>query len=126
LARLGLVGDLRRAQRGLQPDHQAEEQPMKIPFKVHGVAEGRANVRAEVNGEIVNATVPCLEVELVTVSEQSGNLTLRFTGSQIEPARRHYTRDKIIEADFGETAEEDAAAPVASEPKTMAQRRAEG
>lgn len=73
---------------------------MKVDFKVHGVAEGRANVPTDVDGETVIATVPCLEVELVTTSERNGNLTLRFVGSSIDAARALFTRDAAIAATF--------------------------
>jgi len=73
---------------------------MKVDFRVHGIGNGNANVRTEVEGESITATVPCLEVELVTTSERSGNLTLRFVGSSIEEARKLFARDAVLTATF--------------------------
>lgn len=75
---------------------------MKVAFRVHGVSEQRVNVQTEVDGETLQASVPCLEVELVTASERSGNLTLRFTGSQKEEAQELFQKDAVIVADFYE------------------------
>lgn len=76
---------------------------MNVEFKVHGVANGNANVRTEVDGEPITATVPCLEVELVTVAERSGSLTLRFVGSAIEDARKLFAKDAQLTATFAAT-----------------------
>lgn len=73
---------------------------MKVNFKVHGVSDGFANVRTEVDGETLTASVPALEVELVTEAERSGSLTLRFVGSAINDARELFTKDAKISADF--------------------------
>lgn len=73
---------------------------MKVDFKVHGVAAGYANVRTEVDGEALTASVPCLEVELVTMSERSGSLTLRFVGSAMEEAKEMFSADKVLSATF--------------------------
>lgn len=75
---------------------------MKVGFRVHTVAESRANARTEVEGEMLTASIPCLEVELVTIQERSGTLTLRFVGSAMEDARKMFTADKVIYADFSE------------------------
>lgn len=74
---------------------------MNVDFRVHGVAKGSANVRTEVDGETLTASVPALEVELVTVSDRSGNLTLRFVGSSIEAAAELFKPDAEISATFG-------------------------
>jgi hypothetical protein len=79
---------------------------MKVAFRVHGVAEGRANVATEVDGETLQATVPCLEVELVTESVRHGNQTLRFTGSQMEEAKELFQKDAKIIGDFYEADDE--------------------
>lgn len=74
---------------------------MNVDFRVHSVAKGFANVRTEVDGEMLTASVPSLEVELVTVSERSGTLTLRFVGSAIEAAADLYKQDAEINGTFG-------------------------
>jgi hypothetical protein len=71
------------------------ENKMKVEFKVHGIAKGTANVKTEVDGEALTASVPCVEVELVTVSERSGSLTLRFVGSAMEEAVAKFTPDSV-------------------------------
>ncbi len=68
---------------------------MKVEFKVHGVAKGMANVRTEVDGETLTAAIPCVEVELVTIAERSGSLTLRFVGSAMEEAVEKFTPDSV-------------------------------
>lgn len=73
---------------------------MKIDFKVHGVSKGNANVRTEVDGEAMTATVPCTEVELVTLSERSGNLTLRLVGDAMARAAELFKQDTIVTATF--------------------------
>lgn len=73
---------------------------MKFDFKVHGVASGQANVRTEVDGEPMTATVPCLEVELVTASERNGNLVLRIVGSSLSEAVALFAKDALIEGEF--------------------------
>lgn len=73
---------------------------MKVKMRVHGVSNGNANAQTEVDGEMLQASVPCLEVELVTVSQRHGSLMLRFTGSQIEEARELYKTDRSIVATF--------------------------
>jgi hypothetical protein len=73
---------------------------MKVEYKVHGVAKGMANVPTEVDGEPITASVPCLEVELVTVSQRHGNQTLRFIGSQMAEAEELYKPDAEIMVTF--------------------------
>ena len=73
---------------------------MKVEFKVHGVSKGQANVRTEVDGEPITASVPCLEVEMTTVAERSGSLTLRFVGSAMEEARELFQPDAVLTANF--------------------------
>lgn len=75
---------------------------MKVEFKVHGIAKGAANVRTDVDGEMLTASVPCVEVELVTVSERSGSLTLRFVGASMEEALKRFTPDSIHTWDLGD------------------------
>jgi hypothetical protein len=77
------------------------ESEMKVDFKVHSVARAAANVRTEVDGEPITAQVPCLEVELTTVAERSGTLTLRFVGSSMEEAKEMFKQDAVISASFG-------------------------
>lgn len=89
---------------------------MNVEFRVHTVAEARANARTEVDGETLTASIPCLEVELTTVQERSGTLTLRFVGSAMEDARKLFAADKIFHADFREGAAPKAA-PVPEEAK---------
>jgi hypothetical protein len=76
------------------------EKVMKVNFKVHGVSKGFANARTEIDGETITASVPCLEVELTTVAERSGSLTLRFVGSSMEQAAELFKQDALLSADF--------------------------
>ncbi len=76
---------------------------MKVEFKVHGVAQGTANIRTEIEGEMLTASVPCLEVELVTVAERSGSLTLRFVGAAIEEAKEIYVKDAVLTGTFAKS-----------------------
>ncbi len=73
---------------------------MNVEFKVHGVANAYTNVATEVDGEAISASVPCLEVELVTTSVRSGNLTLRFVGASIAEARELFSADAVLVASF--------------------------
>lgn len=73
---------------------------MNVEFRVHGVSNGNANVRTEVDGEPITATVSCLEVELVTIAERSGSLTLRFVGSAMEEAKALFVQDAKLTATF--------------------------
>ena len=73
---------------------------MNVEFKVHGVSNGSTNVATVVDGEDITASVPCLEVELVTTSDRSGNLTLRFVGSSIAEARELFGKDAVLTASF--------------------------
>lgn len=84
------------------------ESEMIVEFRVHTVAEARANVRTEVEGEMLTASIPCVEVELTTVQERSGTLTLRFV-TAMDEARQFFTADKIVHADFREGAAPKAA-----------------
>ena len=79
---------------------------MKVDFRVHGVASSFANVKTEVDGEQLNASVPSLEVELVTVSERNGNLTLRFVGGGIEDAKKLFQPNAVVSAEFSAAAYE--------------------
>ena len=74
---------------------------MKVDFLVHTVSNQSANVPTEVDGEAMNASVPCLEVELVTKLERHGTLTLRFVGGGIAEAKELFKPDAYITADFG-------------------------
>jgi hypothetical protein len=85
------------------------ETAMKIDFKVHGVSKGQANVPTMVEGESITGQVPCLEVELTTVLERNGSLTLRFVGASIDEAQAFYTKDKVLTATFAEKAADKAA-----------------
>lgn len=73
---------------------------MNIDFKVHGVSKGNANVPTEVDGEPMTATVPCLEVELVTTSPRSGNLTLRLVGDAMKSGADLFKQDAVLTATF--------------------------
>lgn len=73
---------------------------MKVDFKVHGVSRGSANTQHEEDGEVITATLPCLEVELTTVAQRSGSLTLRFVGSAIEQAKELFQPDAVLTATF--------------------------
>jgi len=86
---------------------------MKIEFRVHGVSRSRANVPTEVDGEMMTASVPCLEVELVTTNTRSGNLTLRLVGAQIADGEELFKQDAVITADFDLPYEDE---PVKDEP----------
>jgi len=77
---------------------------MKVEFRVHGVSKGSANVQTEVDGEMLNASVPCAEVELVTVGGRSGSLTLRFVGAAMQEALDKFTPDSVHVWDLGEPA----------------------
>lgn len=59
---------------------------MQVQFRVHGVSNGSTAVETEVDGQKMTATVACVEVELVTVSQRHGSLTLRFVGAEREAA----------------------------------------
>ena len=80
---------------------------MKVEFKVHGTSMGNANMRADVDGETLTGTVPCFEVELTTVAERSGTLTLRFVGSSIDGAKELFSKDAMITADFSSQKKEE-------------------
>jgi hypothetical protein len=73
---------------------------MKVDFKVHGVSKGFANARTEIDGETITASVPCTEVELTTVAERSGSLTLRFVGSAMGQAEELFKKDALVSAEF--------------------------
>lgn len=73
---------------------------MEMKFKVHGLAEGTAIAKTEVDGEIVASTIPSFIVELVTLKERDGNLTLNFVGSGIAAARELFKRDAVITGTF--------------------------
>jgi hypothetical protein len=73
---------------------------MDVDFVVHSVAKAQANVRTEVDGEPMTAQVPCLEVELTTVQERSGTLTLRLVGSAMAAAEGLFKPDAQISASF--------------------------
>lgn len=73
---------------------------MKVEFRVHTVAISSANVKAEIEGETITASAPALEVELVTLSERSGTLTLRFIGDAMNDAKELFKQDAYITADF--------------------------
>lgn len=77
---------------------------MKVDFKVHGVSSGFANARTDVDGETITASIPCTEVELTTVAERSGSLTLRFVGSAMEQAKQLFKPDALVSADFTSSA----------------------
>lgn len=68
---------------------------MKIEFKVHGTSKQQVNAATQIDGETIMAQVPCFEVELVTVAERSGSLTLRFVGSAIEEAQSKFAPDSV-------------------------------
>lgn len=73
---------------------------MNIDFKVHNVSLTKKTADVELNGAKIQADVPVLEVELVTMEPLHGSLTLRFTGAQIEPARSVFAPDKIVSWDL--------------------------
>lgn len=73
---------------------------MKIKFKVHNVSRSVASATTVIDGETVPATVPCLEVELVTLSERHGNVTFRFTGTAMADARELFQPDAVIVGGF--------------------------
>jgi hypothetical protein len=65
-----------------------------IVFTVHSVTNGTETVSATVNGEEVQATVAAFEVELV--SDHYGTLRLKFTGKEIDEAKKKFEVDEIL------------------------------
>lgn len=66
---------------------------MQIKFKVHSVTPSAENVTATVNGEQVIASVPAVQVELV--SDHYGSLILKFVGSEAEEAKKTFSVDAV-------------------------------
>ncbi len=68
---------------------------MKVEFKVHGISKGTATVKTEVDGEEVTASLPSLEVELVSVKQRHGNIVLRFVGQEMAEAQDKFKQDGV-------------------------------
>lgn len=73
----------------------------KIAFCVHGVSDSAVTKMIDIGGELTKASVPCFEVEFVTVEEYDGSFTRRFIGAQrIQDARLKYTPGSTFDATF--------------------------
>lgn len=73
---------------------------MNVVFKVHGVSKVPVSMETMVGDEKVVASVPCLEVELVTEAAISGSLTLRFFGKDMPAAEALYVQDALINSEM--------------------------
>lgn len=73
---------------------------MITKFKVHGANRVPFSRPVQVDGQTLMASVPCLEVELVTEDVASGSLTLRFFGDKIEEAAAIYVVDADLDASW--------------------------
>lgn len=66
-------------------------------------------VQVEEGEQPTMATVPCYEVELTTVKERHGTLTLRFAGDELVPAQEALKQDTkvtvLLEVDDNQSAE---------------------
>lgn len=73
---------------------------MKIEFDVHRVSEQIVHKNVEHEGETLRAEVKALEVELTTVADDHGTLTLRFLGSAVDAASKAFPPGKRVAAEF--------------------------
>src|SRR5690349_2642170 len=96
---------------------------MDVEFVVHSVAQAQANVQTQVDGETMTAQVPCIEVELATVAERSGTLTLRLVGSGMAAAKDLFKPDAKITATFRDADAKYDSAPAEEAP---ASKKAKG
>lgn len=66
---------------------------MQVKFTVHSVTPSSKNATVDFNGEQVVATIPAVEVELV--SDHYGSLILKFVGSEAEEAKSAFVKDAV-------------------------------
>lgn len=66
---------------------------MQVKFTVHSVTPSSENASVDFNGEQIVATVPAVQVELV--SDHYGSLILKFVGSEAEEAKKAFTVNAV-------------------------------
>ena len=69
---------------------------MKLDFLVHRAHESTASKSVEVNGEVISATIPIFEVELVSTHDGSGTYTHRFVGKDVTEAKEKFVTGEIV------------------------------
>ncbi len=78
---------------------------MKVAYTVHRCNRSSQDALVTLaSGQQVTASVPVVEAELVSADGAHGTVTLRFMGEEADAAAELFTKDAVIEAEFGAAA----------------------
>ncbi len=91
---------------------------MKIEFVVHEISTTTRSADVDYLGEKISASIPIMEVQLVTKDPMHGSLTLRFTGKAAVDARARFKPDATVAWEVPESSDDDG-------PKTGAEAAGE-